>query len=916
MSAQPPNAEVEEALVELQQYLSDAVAPLIVSDSILLLMRYPPEVVANAIRAWTGAQYRRGSSASVPVSDYLYHTLKKIHQMAEFKLVAQEPLEQYLAALRPLILSLCPAEDRAMLIENLGRLGEAPTSTISQAQTIFRQAPAAGSGPRASAAAGAPAGTGGGGAAPAVAGTPLTEESVRGLQRFTMLLDRLSAQGGFSVPAMPASGAPAAPAMPAPGAAPVSAGSSAAAPSAPSVPGEPPPIPPLPPPIEPAAGEALAFAARTARSLQELETYLGRLRGMGIEAGTENVFRALSQKLPGWTMPDLPPTAAGGAAPKPPESGAIGAMRRIIADTEDPIEAGKRFQELVRAGIERFNEGSLPQTVSMLELAERLTSEKKVDAGTVELVRRRLGDLLDGEQMRKATEKAEQQPLLRKVLAFFTAFRPEPLLEELRREQKRDRRRLILALLEVHGAPARSAAYQELSRVPSHAVDEEEWFYRRNLVYLLRRIPKSAEATFEDESEVVVRHAQLGLPLLLVKESIATLGQYKDERAEQGLTQLLFEIEGMLGESAGAPYEAKDLRALLDRVAATLGKLPAPRARRALIEHAGKKQPALGDTMARISELGGQNMTDDAETLEQLLDLLKANLPFKLLGMTLRQNDQNLVRVVEALSGTDTPAVRRALEDLVTRFKGQDAGRAAQKALTGLDRPRPAETSSPDAASSTSGVSGPLSAPASASTSGVSAPASASPAEAASLQGDLEVFGLPSLLQSLADSSASGSLTLRGTKGGEAFGSISLREGKLVEIRRGNLQGDDAFYQLFERPLPGQFAFVKGKPGAPPAGTVREILPLTLEAMRRYDEFQEAQVLVPDDVRLERGTVNATPPAGEKDGSFLQALWERASQGATPLDCEAAVASDSYRIRRTLAHWVEQGALKLPGKSA
>jgi hypothetical protein len=891
MSAQPPNPEVEEALVELQQYLSDAVAPLIVSDSVLLLMRYPPEVVANAIRTWTGAQYRRGGNASVPISDYLYHTLKKIHMMAEFKLIAQEPLEIYLAGLRPLILSLCPAEDRAMLIENLGRLGEAPAGTISQAQTIFRQAPTGASGPRASAsaaAAGAGAPAGAGGAIPA--GTPLTEESVRGLQRFTLLLDRLSAQGGFTaMPAMPAGAMPSG--VPSSGTG-TAAAAAPAAPAAPSVPGEPPPIPPLPPPIESRTGEALAFAARTAHSLQELEGYLLRLRGMGVEAGTESVFRALSQTLPGWVAPAMPAPSGGGAAPAAPESGAIGAMRRIIADTEDPVEAGKRFQELVRAGIERFNEGSLPQAVSMLELADRLTSEKKVDAGTVELVRRRLGDLLDGEQMRKATEKPDQQPLLRKVLVFFTGFRPEPLLDELRREQKRDRRRLILALLEVHGASARATAYQELARVPSHAVDEGEWFYRRNLVYLLRRIPKSADATFEDESEIVVRHAQPGLPLLLVKESIATLGQYKDERAEQGLTQLLFEIEAMLGEPAGAPYEAKDLRALLDRVAATLGKLPAPRARRALIEHAGKKQPALGDTMARVAELGGQDMSDDAETVGQLLGLLKANLPFKLLGMTLRQNDQNLVKIVEALSATPTPEVRRALEELVSRFGAQDAGRAAQKALAGFDRPKAGETSSPNAAS----ISG--------------------TGTTASLQGDLEVFGLPALLQSLADSSASGSLTLRGPGDGEIFGSFALREGKLVEIRRGHLQGEDAFYQMFERPQPGQFAFVKvsSKNAAP--GTPREILPLTLEAMRRYDEFQEAQALVPDDVKLEKTAVNPTPPPGEKDGSFLQALWERASQGGTPVDCEAAVASDSYRIRKTLAHWVMGGALKLPGKGA
>ena len=61
-------------------------------------------------------------------------------------------------------------------------------------------------------------------------------------------------------------------------------------------------------------------------------------------------------------------------------------------------------------------------------------------------------------------------------------------------------------------------------------------------------------------------------------------------------------------------------------------------------------------------------------------------------------------------------------------------------------------------------------------------------------------------------------------------------------------------------------------------------------------------------------TPTSTKPSahpGEKDGTFLQALWERASQGGTPEEMEKAVASDSYRIRRVLAHWVEQGALKI-----
>jgi hypothetical protein len=870
MSGQPPNPELDEALIELHQYLSDAVAPLIVADSVQLLLKYPPEVVANSIRAWTGGQYRRGAAAAVPVSDYLYHTLKKIHMMAEFNLVPREPLEIYLAGLRPLILQLCPQEDRAMLLENLGRLGEAPAA-VSQAQNIFRQAPTEGSGARASASASAGgAGASGGGAA--VAGDAgASDDAVRGLHRFSLLLERLEAQGGLTGGGAVPSTAPAP--MPFGGA----AGPGGTAP------------PPPPAPLPAGASEALAYAARSSQSGKELEVYLERLKNLGLEAGISNVFRALSQTLPGWVMPTMPaPPGSTAPAPPPPETGALGAMRRIIQDAEDPVETGRRFQEMVKAGIERFNEGSLPQAVSMLELADRLTTEKKVDSGTVELVRRKLGDTLDGDQLKKFTEKPDQWPQLSKVLQFFTAMRPEGLLEELPREQKRDRRRLILALLEVHGAPTRVAAFEGLARVPSTAVDEAEWFYRRNLVYLLRRIPRTAEATFEEESDVVLRHAQLGLPLLLVKESVATLAQYKDERAEQGLTQLLFELEAMLAQQEEAPYEPKDLRALLDRVAATLGKLPAPRARRALIEHAGKKQPQLGDTMARISELSGQDMSEDTETVEQLLALLKANLPFKLLGMTLRQNDQSLVRILEALSGTPSPAVRRAMEEIVSRFAGQDAGKAATRALAGFDRPK---AEAPAAASSEA--------------------AAAAAAPAASLQGDLEVFGLPALLQSLAESSASGSLTLRGPKGGEAFASLTMREGKLTEIQRGHLRGEDAFYQLLERPLPGQFAFMKGAPPEKPGEKPREILPLTLEAMRRYDEFQEAAILVPDTVVLVRTEVAATPHPTEKDGSFLQALWERASQGGTPLECEAAVASDSYRIRRALAHWVESGALKI-----
>lgn len=844
MTAQPPNPELQEALLELQQYLSDSVPPLVVADSVQLLMKYPPQALIPTIRAWTAAQYRGAAGSSVPLSDYLFHALKKIHIMGEFKLVAREPLEAYLDQLKAVILALCPDEDKAMLLENLGRLGETAGGGvgISQVQTIHRQAPTEGSrgGPSASASA-AGGGLRGGDAAAA---------SAEALRRFSVLLERLEAQGGLGAATVS-------------GGAPTSSGA------------------PAPKSVDP---EALAFAARSSQSNKELEHYLSRFKELGMEAGTDNLFRALAQSLPGWVLPG----SGGAASPLAGmESGALGAMRRIVSDTDDPVESSKRFQEMVKAGIERFNEGSLPQSVAMLELAERLITEKKVDRGSAEIVRRKMGDTLDADQLKKVADVPEQHALLRTVLRFFTTLTPAGLLDELKREQKRERRRLILLLAEVHGAPTRTAAFEQLTHSLGPATGEEEWFFRRNLLYLLRRIPRDAAAPpAEAEAEVLLQHAQLGLPLLVVKEAIAAIGQLKDEKTETGLINLMNDLEEMLAKPEEAPYEAKDLRILLDRVAATMARMPSQRVRRALIDHSAKRQTFLGDTMARLSDLGTQNLSDDPGTVEALLAAIKSNLPFKLLGVTLRQNDQSLVHAVEALAGTPIPAVRKALDEISSKFGGQDAGKAAARVLSGFDK-----------------------APA-----GAEAAPSPEPA-AASLQGDLEVFGLPALLQSLSDSAASGALTLREPKGGEIFAMLTLREGKLHECSRGHLKGEDAFYQLLEKPTPGQFAFVKGNVPAKPGVTPREVLPLTLEAMRRYDEFQETAALVPDAVYLEATSTKPSAHPGEKDGTFLQALWERTSRGGTPEDIEKAVASDSYRIRRVLAHWVEQGALKIRAAS-
>jgi uncharacterized protein DUF4388 len=798
---------VREALTELELYLSDTLPPLVVAGSAHLLLRYPPELVASAIRSWTGSQYSKGSQGA-SVSDYLFHAVKKIQMFGEFRLVPQDILQKYLEGLKPLVLAYCPEEERALLKENLVRLAETKSASTSAAVATLHRPTV---GPR-----GAPGDA-----------RILEEETSR--RRFSLYLHRLES---LAQQALKSSSGPA------------------------------------------VLSETLAAAARGSQTAGEVEGYLSKLRDLGLPVGTADVFRALASSLPAWAMP----SSAAWQQSAPP-SPALDAMRRMVEEAQDPREGARRFQELVHAAVERFNEGSLPQAVSTLEAAEQLVADKKVDAGTVEIARRKGDETIDADRLKAFAESPAQHTALRKFLGFFAALSPDGLLDQLAREDKRERRRLLLTLLEVHGEPARAKAFQSLA-VPFREISHEEWYFRRNLLYLLRRIPRPPEARLEEEVEVTVRHAQLRLPPLLLRETIANLAQLKHEKSELALVQLLVDLEKALARPSGATVEPKELLLLLDRVAAALARLGTPGARRALLDHGLKKDPKLGDPAARLSELSGFDLSEDSELVGRLLEVLKSNLPFKLFGLALHQNDQLLLRITEALSGTPAASVRSAFEEIVSRFPDKEISKAAARALSGFRR------------ASAAGAGG------------------AAAAGTASLAGDVEIFGLPALLQSLSDTGVSGSLTLRDPRGG-VFGELRLQKGKLHACQTGPLSGEDAFYQLLERPAPGQFQFVKSSDALEETGpgSLKEIMPLTLEAMRRYDELRQASALVPDGTRLKPTDVRPAPHPGEKDGMLQKTLWARVSRGATPLECEAETRTDAYRIRRLLAHWVEQGAL-------
>ena len=823
MSTTDPDAPVREALASIRQYLSDSIPPLTAAQSLSLLLDQPPELVALEIRSWIAAQHGP-AGAKLSVSDYVFHALKKLHEMGQLKLVPADLLRAYLEDLKALVLEFCPSEERGSLKQSLDDLEQAETVLSPPIGFLHRRVDA-----HESQAAGA--GTGGG---PESAEAQDVESFRRG-RRFSLLLERLQRQ------------APAAP------------GKRAQTPEA----------------LDEQLSRILAAAASNARTESEFQQIQKALSIMGARSGTDQVFRRLSRSLPGWCVSATTEAEPGGVSPTP--NPALAGMLQIMRLAEDRQEAGKRFQELVQAGIEQFNAGSLAKAVTMLELSDSIAAGRKMDPEVVARIRSTGHESLDHNRLRACAEKPETYFLLKRVLSHFDDLAPGRLLDKLQIEPKRDRRRALLNLLEAHGAEARLAAFQRLEDAAGAEDVAENWFFPRNLICILNRIPPQEGTDPDKEIALLASFLKLSYAPPLVREAMTRLGQIYQGAAEQLLLDALDELELRLLETDVSDPDSAKLNSLLDRVVSVLAKYGTPRACRAVVNHGLKRNEQLGDTLARLSHLAGEDLSGDGESVARLVDALRSRTPIKLLGVVIHRDVQSPLHLVKALSSTPAPAVRSAFERIARNFPQQEYGKAASKAL----RSFASGGQSPDA-----------------------------PTER--LLGDLELLGLPDLLQQLVRSRLTGTLSLRDQQG-EAVGTISLRSGLLMDCRTGRLEGRVAVYQLLEKPIPGTFVFMRrkslGTGEQPDESSGQDLAPLIQEGIRRHDELQRARALVPDGCRLKPTGAEPRPRPDEEDPALFRRVWSRASSGAGPDECEADSPTDAYQVRLLLARWVEDACL-------
>ena len=268
-----------------------------------------------------------------------------------------------------------------------------------------------------------------------------------------------------------------------------------------------------------------------------MQAQLDEFRTAGLVEHTYDAFRLLGEKLPGWWAARLPDSDEAGRP--------LAAMRRMITLTDDEREAARRFREMVESAIEQFNAGALGRSVRMLDLALQMIERADVAAETVEPLRAKGHQSLDPERLRELLAAKDRQGFPRVLLRFFRAFAPETLLDELAREPGRERRQLLLALMEAHGDEGRRAAFDRLVRTP---VEMHEYYVFRNLVRLLRTIPRSVNTTWEPEHEIarVIRFLVPDSPLFLVKEIADYLTAMHHRVADQALALFVDTLEGAL----------------------------------------------------------------------------------------------------------------------------------------------------------------------------------------------------------------------------------------------------------------------------------------------------------------------------------------------------------------------------------
>ncbi|MCK5554072.1 MAG: FHA domain-containing protein [Deltaproteobacteria bacterium] len=171
------------------------------------------------------------------------------------------------------------------------------------------------------------------------------------------------------------------------------------------------------------------------------------------------------------------------------------------------------------------------------------------------------------------------------------------------------------------------------------------------------------------------------------------------------------------------------------------------------------------------------------------------------------------------------------------------------------------------------------------------------------LSGNLEYFDLPFIIQTLATSERTGTLTITDQLE-RVFATLYFEAGDVLFAKLGHLRGEEAFYQLFQSPVQDAFTFKGGLPSSefkdePEIGTTTT--GLLMEAAREQDELKVMKATFADANRILRPQWEILLWGNEETRDLASEIWARLQRGETIAQMVREITVCEYRIYKVLS---------------
>lgn len=609
-----------------------------------------------------------------------------------------------------------------------------------------------------------------------------------------------------------------------------------------------------------AIAQLLVAALENATDHDSFRAQLARMP-QSFRMGAAQVFQVLSRAVASWDLPN---------ENRAESSDSIVAIWKLLSFTIDPMDHAKELRELVTAAVDRLNKGAFSAAVALLELSQTIIDRGSVHRTVIDRIRNDAArSLVDGE-LRSFLDDKERHALLRRALRFFPALSFDTLLRNLPDERDEQHRQSLLRYLEVWGAEARQAILLRIDEQSARGQHANRTYVDELFLVLSWMSNEGIDEPYT--LDVLGRASAVGQLTEVITQTFSAIASLKNETAARLLKLRLAQFVALPFRNESSMYSPAELDAIYDAGVAALAVVGTRSAVRAIVQHCLRNDPALGDTRFRMRHLAEMDLSTDPETLDLLVNAIRADLPAKVFGRIVKSRAQNPIQLIQALGATKGEQCTTLLKEIATEYALYDFGQAAAAVLRQRSqRPSPALAIEKSV-------------------------------------GTLHEFGVPRLVKSLADSRVTGILSLA-NEHQEIRARLTFASGELVAVEMSNLSGLPALYELIERPFAGSYAFVHRQMSRVNVPHRIDLPAAIEEGLRRYDELQRMLAVCAEDAFYKPGRVHPSRPKGEDDPLVLRETWLRASSRESLATSENIGSADTWRIRRIVNHWVGEGSL-------